>query len=515
VIESQQRGLSIGEIWAILRRRIAWIAVCFFVVTLVAYASTAREAKKYTATAAITFGSNQLAEQIAGLSTSTSTGPLAQQASDVEQVSQGKAAAKTAQELGRSIEEVTASVAVGARGESDSVEVAATTASPELSAKIANTYANEFVKEQQAANRDFFRSALALVNRQLAAIPASQQFGAAALDLHERAHTLSLLAGLGYSNAQVAVEAAVPSVPSSPHVKRNTILGALLGLLLGIALAFALERFDPRVRGPQDLADLYGVALLGTIPRSTAFSDGRDHGHGVGVGVSQALPPEESEAFDTLQAHLRYFKLDHDVRTLLIVSPERGDGKTTLARYLAEAAARLRSRVLLVEADMREPSLMRQYGVGTRPGLSDVLLGSASDADAATAVRLPPVAGGEVAPKALDVLFAGSVLPPNPGELMQRDAVGAWLARAKARYELVVIDTPSLSQFSDAFPLLAKVDGVIAVGRVGVSRRDAAEGLRQVLTSGGAPLLGIVANCSAASGSSVKFVGYASRTLPV
>jgi MinD-like ATPase involved in chromosome partitioning or flagellar assembly len=90
----------------------------------------------------------------------------------------------------------------------------------------------------------------------------------------------------------------------------------------------------------------------------------------------------------------------------------------------------------------------------------------------------------------LDVLAAGAVLPPNPGELIESRAMDAVLERAKSGYDLVVIDTPPLTAVLDAFPLLSKVDGVVIVGRVGHSRRDAAEQLHQVLASSGAPLLG-------------------------
>jgi Mrp family chromosome partitioning ATPase len=94
----------------------------------------------------------------------------------------------------------------------------------------------------------------------------------------------------------------------------------------------------------------------------------------------------------------------------------------------------------------------------------------------------------------LDVLVAGEVPPPNPGELIESHAMEAVLERARAVYDLVVIDTPPLSLIADAIPLLTKVDGVIVVGRVGKTRRDAAEQLRKKLTSLRAPVLGIVAN---------------------
>ena len=140
------------------------------------------------------------------------------------------------------------------------VDVSATATSPALAAAIANTYTSQFVKEQQSANRQYFKSALALVNKQLAALSSKQIAGGDGLQLQDRAQTLSLLAELGYSNVQVAQEALAPTSPSSPKTKRHTILGALLGLLLGLGLAFLLERLDRRIKGPEDLEAIYQPA---------------------------------------------------------------------------------------------------------------------------------------------------------------------------------------------------------------------------------------------------------------
>ena len=107
--------------------------------------------------------------------------------------------------------------------------------------------------------------------------------------------------------------------------------------------------------------------------------------------------------------------------------------------------------------------------------------------------------------RTLDVLLAGSMLPPNPGELIESRAMESLLERARSTYDLVVIDTPPLTVVSDAFPLLGKVDGVIIVGRVGRNRRDVAERLHHTLASAGAPLLGVVANGLKASRSSYGY----------
>jgi succinoglycan biosynthesis transport protein ExoP len=463
--------------------------MCVVLVGGAAYVYSKHKIKKYTATAAVTFESNSLSQQIAGLAATSSNNQLAQQNSNLELVKVGDTAARTARLLGHGLtsEAVSASVSIGGKTESSIVDIAAVSTSPVLAAAIANTYARTYVKEQQGANRRFFKSALALVKRQLAELSPAQRFGSDGLDLQDRAHTLGLLVDLGYDNAEVAGEASVPSSPSSPKTKRNTIVGAVLGLLLSLAAVFLVERSDRRIRDPEELETIYRLPLLGTVPKSSALA-------------GSPLPPTEAEAFSLIRAHLRFFNIDREVRTIVIASPTPGDGKTTIALHLADAAARSGSRVLLVEADLRQPTLAQQLDIQSGRGLADVLIGSVPIDQAIQSVNLEASSGEGAKGRMVDVLVAGVVLPPNPGELLESGAMNTVLAWAKSSYDLVVIDTPPLTAVSDAFPLLTMVDGVVIVGRIGHSRRDLAEQLHQVLASSGAPLLGVIANQSKSGG---------------
>jgi len=109
----------------------------------------------------------------------------------------------------------------------------------------------------------------------------------------------------------------------------------VLGLLLGLGVAFLLERFDRRIREPRDLEGIYGLPLLGVVPESVALSRSGKSKKGIG----EALPAGEAEAFHLIRAHLRYFNVDRELRTLLVASAGLGDGKTRVVRHLASAAA--------------------------------------------------------------------------------------------------------------------------------------------------------------------------------
>ncbi len=498
-MDAEQTNLSIERVLGVLRRRAPWTLLCFLLVAGAAYGFSKSETKKYTATASLSFGNNSLTQQIAGLSTNSSSSvAVAQQASNIELVRLGDMAARTATVLGRGLttEKVARSVSVAGRGETSIVEVSATATSRALAAAIANTYTSQFVEEQQNASHLYFKSALAHVKKQLAELSRQQRVGQDGLNLQDRAQSLRLLTELNYGNVEIAGEAQAPTSPSSPNTKKNTALGAALGLLLGLAVAFLLERFDRRIRDPKDLEAIYGRPLLGVVPKSATLSrSARRH-----KTKKVALPPSEAESFSLIRAHLRFLNVDRNVRTIVIASPAQGDGKTTIARYLAEAAARLGSRVLLLEADLRQPTLAKQLDIEPGPGLAEVLIGAIPTSEATKSVDLPATPGEGTTGHTFDVLAAGAVLPPNPGELLESRAMGAVLEQASSSYDLIVIDTPPLTVVSDAFPLLTKVDGVVIVGWIWRSRRDDAERIHQVLAGSGAQLLGVIANGSKSDG---------------
>jgi capsular exopolysaccharide synthesis family protein len=500
-MQQDSEGLGLERALGVLRRRLPWILICCVLAAGAAYGYSKQQTKKYTATASLVFNNNQLGQQVAGLQVASGGNQQPQQETNVKLVQLGDMArttaivlahAKGATPLARVLteEKVEGDLSVSAQGESNVVDVSATTTSPALAAAIANTYTEEFVYEQQNANHAYYASALALVEKQLRALSSKQKLKAAGVALENRAQSLGVLAELKNGGVEIAKTAKVPTGPSSPKTVKNTILGGVVGLILGLGLAFLLERMDRRIREPKDLEALYGLPLLGVVPESKALSRSARGG-----GDARAvLPQGESESFQLIRAHLRYFNVDRELRTLLVASAAPGDGKTTIARHLAGAAARVGARVLLLEADLRRPTLSQQLDIEAGPGLADALIGAVPWSEATQAINLGDTSGEHARVRTLNVLVAGAGLPPNPGELIESRAMETLLERARSEYDLVVIDTPPLTAVSDAFPLLSKVDGVVIVGRVGRNRRDVAQRLHETLSGAGAPLLGVIAN---------------------
>jgi polysaccharide biosynthesis transport protein len=500
-------GVDLEWVLNVLRRRGVAIVACVLLAGGAAFALASRQPKRYTATASLVFSNDQLGQQVAGLQiVGNSEAQQAQQNTDVKLVQLGDMAAKTAAQLGVGLTEkqVQENLSIGAPGESNIVGVAATAASPGLAAAIANIYTREFVSEQQNQNHQYYSSALALVEKQLAALPARARSGAAALALENRAQSLGVLAELRSGDVQVAQAAVVPTHPSSPRVVRDAAIGAILGLLVGLALAFLVERLDRRVREPGELESIYGLPLLGVVPESKVLAQRPRQGSEPGA----LLPASEADSFYLLRAHLRYFNVDRQLRTIMVASPAPGDGKTTIARHLAAAASVMGTRALLLEVDLRRCTLAAQMGIEPGPGLADVLIGAVTLQAAVQSIEVGPANDGGPMRRTLDVLVAGAIAAPNPTELLESRAMIELVGRLKATYDLIVIDTPPLTAVSDAFPLIGQVDGVIVVGRLGSVRRDAARRLHQTLDGAGAPLLGVVANGYKARRSDAYGYGY-------
>lgn len=488
----QEQALDLEQVLAILRRRAPIIALCLILVTAAAFAFSKAQTKKYTATASLVFNNAQISQQVAGLPVTGSGESKAQQDTNVKLLELGDTAERTARGIGGlTTKQVQGAREVSAEGESNVVDVAFTWTSPTMAALLANTYAREFVADQLGSNHHYFASAERLVEKQLRGLSPQQRVSPQGLALQDRAQSLAILSELKAGDVQVAQPASTPSSPSSPKVARNTILGAVLGLLLGLGLAFLFERLDRRIREPRDLERIYGLPLLGIVPESAELARHTD----TVEGARQPLPDADAEVFRMLRAHLRYFNIDRDLRTLAVVSAAPGDGKTTVARNLAEAAATMGSRVLLVETDLRRPTLAGRLAITPNAGLAGVLIGAVELGDAVQRLELTASANGRPAPsRSLDVLIAGAAAPPNPAELLESQAMRNLLARVRGDYDLVVLDTPPLTVVSDAFPLLSQVDGTVIVGRVGRNRRDVATRLHEILSGVDAPLLGVVAN---------------------
>ena len=487
---SEIQGLTVERLGAVLRRRWWIIAVTTVAVAAASFGFSVIQRKEYTATASVLFAGQQGGAVAAGVqlpAASPSSDPQIM-ATNVQLLTQGSTVPrKTAQIVrhGLTASAVAGAISASQQGQTNIASVSATSSNPLLAADIANTYAKQFIASQGAQQRASARQGLNVVERQIAALSQQQLAGTSGQALLDRAESLRILSNINDPGVQMVSAATPVGSPSAPQLKRNVALGIVLGLLLGIGFAFLLERLDRRMKDADEVRTAYELPLLAAVPYRKSYAVPRC--------INSPNHQGHAEVFKLLRAYLRYFSVNRDLRRILVASVASGDGRTTIARNLAEAAQETGTKTLLLEADLRRPVLADHYRLLTAFGLSDLLIGTVSGHEAIRAVPIPAPANDSRSRFALDVLVAGRP-PPNPAELLQSKAMADLLVWAAEHYELVVVDTPPIGVMSDAMALLGDVDGVVLVSRVRKNTRDGATVLRDRLLGVNAPLLGVVAN---------------------
>jgi capsular exopolysaccharide synthesis family protein len=478
-----------------LRRHAPLILVCAIVAGAAAWVVAHGQPKKYTARATILFRSAQQNQAASGLQVVTDTDPQARVDQNLVLASLPSIKQATARALNGSAGSLDASVAVAQVSDTGLVAVAATASSPQRAARVANVYSAQVIGAQRSSNATYYRNALRAVQLQYASLTPGEKLATSGVDLKDRIASLQILSSLQGDGVQVVQAALPPSVPSSPRVTRDVAIGVVLGLLLGLVVAVLRERLNLKLREPGDVEEAYRLPLIGVIPDSRALTAA---GSVVGRTSRGKLSAADIESFSLLRVHLRSFNVDRDIRMLMVASAMAAEGKSTISRNLAAAAATAGSRVLLLELDLRRPTVSTQLGVEPSPGVTDVLIGTFTLAEAIQSYPLeidrPPAGFDNDGGPALDVLVAGGSLPVDPVQMMESHAMQRLLDQLRESYDLIVVDTPPMAILADAFPLLPAMDGVMIVARLGHARRDVAERLRKALVNASAPTLGVVAN---------------------
>jgi receptor protein-tyrosine kinase len=363
--------------------------------------------------------------------------------------------------------------------------IEATAADPRSASRLANAYAAEYIKFRGESIAADIRDARSRIKRQLEALPGGRASRFERRALRQELRELTIERAVSSAGVRQVTVAEPPTDPSAPKPARNTMIGLVIGLIIGFILALIRERLDVTVREPDRFEEAFDSPVIGKIPRSRALDK---------TPPGEALPPVDAQAFHNLRANLRVRQNGHGP-AVVVTSAEAGEGKTTVAWNLACAAAGPGSRVLVIEADLRRPALSRRLGLGDRPGLSDVLKGSATLDQAIAQVPVASLENGNTPARTVDVLLAGSA-SGDPTGLLESERMREVLAVVAEEYELVVIDTPPTSVASDAVPLVVRVSGVIVVGRVARSREKAIMQLSKELRRLHAPTLGVVVNAA-------------------
>lgn len=397
----------------------------------------------------------------------------------------------------RTIDEFLDSSTVAPRADADILLFTVTDGDPDQAMQLATAYAREFTQLRSQLDIAPLVRAQETLKSRLDALAAtgrgdSGEFAALSENLEE----LRVLESLRTSSATL-LDPAERAVQVQPRVVRNGVIGFVVGIVLALGLGSLREALDISVRTREEVGERLGMPLLARLPTPP----GRLRPEHELVMLAEPTS-SAAEPFRVLRTNLEFVSLERSSSTVMITSAVQAEGKSTTAANLAIALARSGRRVVLVDLDLRRPTLDRLFGASGRPGLTSVTLGHVELEDALLNVPLDngraphqtedgdierlSLAGGR-----LEVLPTGP-LPPDAGGFIGSAAMTDVLSALRRRADIVLIDTPPVLPVGDAMTLSTKVDGIVVVARLGVLTRPMLAEFRRLLDASPAAKLGFV-----------------------
>jgi polysaccharide biosynthesis transport protein len=316
---------------------------------------------------------------------------------------------------------------------------------------------------------------------------------------------------------QVIAAPKVEKDPVSPNIKRNLILGAIAGLVAGMAAALLAERLDNVFHTPEDLKELTKLPLLGIIPFNKGLKQlaplAQAKVEKKAEGYKLVLPNINNtqnenyfpfvESFRSLHTNINFLGSDTPINSLVVSSAQKGDGKSTVSIQLAQAAAAMGQRVLLVDADMRLPQVHARLGLPNEQGLSNII---STNLPIYEAIQRSPFGDN------LFVITAGQI-PPDPIKLLSSKKMQNIMVELRSEFDLVIYDTPPILGLADSSIVATHTAGIILVVRMAKTDRNVVRQALDGLKLSRANVLGLVVNgVKKHSGNAYNYYYYKART---
>lgn len=489
---------TLADFVRIARRRKWIIVAATIVVPLVALVFSLRKPALYESAADVLLSRQNLAATFAGVPDVYASQDAARYSATQAFLARSPKVAtlvvKEAKVPGLTAAAFLGSSSVAVNPNADLLSFRVTNADPEVAALLANEFAKQFTLFRRQLDTNAIDQAREEIKARMKELARQGQAGGQLYgDLDAKEQQLATVEALQRSNAYIARPAG-GAVKIRPRPKRDAILGLGLGLFLGLGLAFLRETLDTRLRSSEDVQARLGLPLLGRLDEP---SRGLKDAYGL---VMLADPYSvQAESFRMLRTNIELANLERRAQMIMITSALEQEGKTTTVANLAVAMARAGRHVVLVDLDLRRPTLDRYFHVERHVGLTDVALGDTTLASALVQVPVtdparsaPGVdAGAQPAQGLLEVLPSGP-LPPDPGEFVGNHILAGILETLRARAEVILIDTPPVLHAGDALALSTRVDAVVVVARLDMARRAPLHELRRLMDTVPAEKLGFV-----------------------
>lgn len=450
----EERGSQAGEYLSALRRRWPLVLALVVVAAAVALAFSATAAEKYRAEADILITPfTDSTDAFAGITLFRDETSSVYAAGRIMTTPSVTDAVIRRLDLALSREELLGKVRIQPLEQSSIVTITAEAGSAAGAAELANTFAEVFIDRRTREFQEQLKSVIAGIEERLDVLPSTST--TEELTLQGRLGLLRPVVGAQDPTIDFLSEAVPPDSPSWPRPALILAVAILAALILGVGSVLILEALDPRMSSEDIL--LRSLPVVARIPRARARV-ARDYLRGKGP-----LPANLWEGYRTLRASLAARGIGGaSPRAVLVTSAIKAEGKTMTAVNLAKALTAGGLRVILVDGDFRRPSVGSAFGLSRETGgLAELLFGQGSVDDAL--VDAPGYANW------LRLLLPGSA---QPIDLLEPRRIAELIDRLKSEADVIVVDSPPLTEFADAFAVADAVDTVLVAVRLGYSRRD-------------------------------------------
>jgi capsular exopolysaccharide synthesis family protein len=370
---------------------------------------------------------------------------------------------------------------------------------PSRAAAVTDTYARKYLelRRQQAAGEllaatDQVRASVAKLQSQIDALPAggSPERREALLQqqarFSERLDQLEIEVALQSGGAHIVGEAELPTSPVTPTPGRDVGLALVLGAMLGVGLALLFEYRDDSVKTKEEMSGVMApLPVVGAIPTVAAWRDAKLGRSGPRLVTGEdAGAVAASEAYRALRTSVRLLGVERPLTMIQITSALPGDGKSTTLANLAVVLVAAGHRVVMVDCDLRRPTLHSTFGLGKDVGFTSVL---ARESTLSNALQPIPSEGSLA-------LLASGPLPPNPSELLGAKGTSELLFALRADFDMILVDCPPVLSVTDAAVLSVWVDATLLVAKAGVTKTNQLREALTLLRQAEAPVTGGVLN---------------------
>lgn len=492
--QSGNREQTIADYLAVVRRYKWLILLTALVVPVVAYLVSAQQPKVFRASSEVLLNREDLGSVLTGLPTAnTVTDPeryARTQAALARVPAVAQLAIQQSEVGGIAPWQLLASSDVTPRADTDLLTFGVDHNDPAVAAQLATAYAHAFTKYKLEMDTTSLSRARRELQGRLAELRRSDGTDTATYrELARKSQDLRTLELLQVPASVVREAGGAAQIEPTP--RRNAVLGVLLGLVFGLGAAFFLNAIDRRIRDAEEVERELQIPLLAKLPVPRKRGDR--------LTILDRPPDEVTEAVGRLRTSFDFANAEAQAKVVMTTSAGAQEGKSTTIANLAAALSRTGRHVVLVDLDIRRPSLARLFHLPDGPGVTDVATGNAELTAVLNPISTVPLRSrvtalrdAETNAGALEVVTAGKTRV-DPGEFVETAGLTDLLHQLRNRAEIVLVDAPPILAAGDAMALTGKVDAILVINRLGTLKRPTLRELARALDRSPAPLLGFVA----------------------